>query len=527
MNPARDDAAVVIGIDVGTTAVKVTAFGVGTPTRASAEREYPMHQPRPGYEEQDPDQMMTAVLEALVECATGLAGREVLAIGLSSAMHGLIGLDADRRPVTPLVTWADSRALHEVNLLRGSGIASAARSGAPVHSMTPLAKIRWFVDHEPETVARVRWWVGLKDYLIQTLTGELVAERSCASGTGLLSLASGDWDPDLVELAGTTLDTLPPVHSTTAHLALLPEVASRAGLPEGLPVVLGAGDGPLGNLGVGALRPGVAGLSLGTSGAIRMVVPRPPTENDGSLFCYALTDDAWVVGAAISNGGMVARWAGQNFLRDIVGDAADPDERLLDLVATIEPGSEGLLMIPYLMGERAPLWDPSISGAYLGVRRQHTAAHFARAAIEGVGLQLGTLLQRLDAVHRVDEVRATGGTFRSTVWRDIVGACLDRPLVVVDSAEGSGLGAAALALFAIGRAGTLEAALALVSARASGDASPAPYRAPADVVATYVAGRRAVSRLLDALAPVGAVMAPRSSAPAVRVDTHDDATADR
>ena len=510
MNPARDDAAVVIGIDVGTTAVKVTAFGVSTPSRVSADREYPLRQPKPGYEEQDADQMMTAALEALTECAGRLGARPILAIGLSTAMHGLIGLDADRRPVTPLVTWADSRSLHEVSLLRGSGIASAQRSGAPVHSMTPLAKIRWFVDHEPETVARVRWWVGLKDYLIQTLTGELVAERSCASGTGLLNLATGDWDPELVELAGTTVATLPPVHSTTAHLPLLATVAAQTGLPEGLPVVLGAGDGPLGNLGVGALTPGVAGLSLGTSGAIRMVVPRPPRDNDGSLFCYALTDDAWVVGAAISNGGMVARWAGQNFLRDVVSDTIDPDQRLLDLVATIEPGSDGLLMIPYLMGERAPLWDPSIPGAYLGVRRQHTSAHFARAAIEGVGMQLGTLLQRLDAVHPVREVRATGGTFRSTVWRDIVGACLDRPLVVVDSAEGSGLGAAALALFAIGRADSLGAALALVSPTASEDApaGPLPYQAPAETVDTYRAARRAVSRLLEALAPVGAVMLP-------------------
>ena len=522
MNPVRDDAAVVIGIDVGTTAVKVTAFGAGTPTRISAEREYPMRQPRAGYEEQDPDQMMRAVLEALTECAAQLTRHPVLAIGLSSAMHGLIGLDADRRPVTPLVTWADSRSLHEVSLLRGSGIASAARSGAPVHSMTPLAKIRWFVDHEPETVANVRWWVGLKDYLIQTLTGDLVTERSCASGTGLLNLASGDWDPDLVELAGTTPAALPPVLSTTAHLPLLPAVAGRTGLPSAVPVVLGAGDGPLGNLGVGALRPGVAGLSLGTSGAIRMVVPHPPAENDGSLFCYALTDDAWVVGAAISNGGMVARWAGKNFLRDVLDDTTDPDQRLLDLVATVEPGSDGLLMIPYLMGERAPLWDPSIPGAFLGVRRQHTSAHFARAAIEGVGLQLGTLMQRLAAVHPVRQVRATGGTFRSTVWRDIIGACLDRPLVVVDSAEGSGLGAAALALFAVGHADSLEAALALVSPTAVGDAdSPDPeaYRAPAETVATYVAARRAVGRLLDALAPVGAVMAPRSPTPAVTVVT--------
>ena len=512
MSPARSGAAVVIGIDVGTTATKVSCFGIGDPLRVTADREYPLTQPRPGYEEQDSAQMMAAVLDALTECVSRLDGREVIAIGLSTAMHGLIGLDADRRPVTPLVTWADSRALEEAASMRLSGIASAARSGAPVHSMTPLAKIRWFVDHEPDTVARVRWWVGLKDLLVQTLTGELVAERSCASGTGLLSLATGDWDAELVALAGTTVAALPPVHSTTDRLPLLDAVARRVGLPGGVPVVLGAGDGPLGNLGVGALDPGVAGLSLGTSGAIRMVVPHPPADNDGSLFCYALTDDAWVVGAAISNGGIVARWAARNFLAD-PGDG-DTDARLLDLAATVPPGADGLVMIPYLMGERAPLWDPSIPGAYLGVRRRHTAAHFARAAVEGVGLQLGTLLQRIDRVHPVHQVRATGGTFRSTLWRDVVGGCLDRPLVVLDSAEGSGLGAAALALFAIGRAASLAAALSMVGPPGQHDGgdgvSVQPYEAPPALVATYREARAAVSDLLGPLARVGVVMQPRS-----------------
>ena len=225
-----------------------------------------------------------------------------------------------------------------------------------------------------------------------------------------------------------------------------------------------------------------------------------PANNDGSLFCYALTDDAWVIGAAISNGGIVARWAGGNFLPADGGDGDDdPDTRLLDLVATVPPGADGLLMIPYLMGERAPLWDPSIPGAYLGVRRRHSGAHFARAAVEGVGLQLGTLLERLAHVHPVRQVRATGGTFRSTVWRDIVAGCLDRPVVVVDSAEGSGLGAAALALLAVGRADTLAAALDLVHTPDE-QRGVTPYEAPDELVATYRQARLAVSELLDGLA---------------------------
>lgn len=499
----------VIGVDIGTTAAKVTAFVIASGQRISASREYPLQQPQPGWEVQDPDVMMAATIDALAECVAALDGVPVVAVGLSTAMHGLIGLGADRRPVTPLVTWADSRAAAEADLLRLSGVASAQRSGTPVHAMAPLAKIRWFVDHEPQTTARVRWWVGLKDYLVLTLTGDLVTERSCASGTGLMSLATGDWDADLVEASGTTLDHLPPIRSTTDQLALSDAIAARVGLPAGTPVVLGAGDGPMGNLGVGALEPGVAGLSLGTSGAIRMVVPRPPTENDGSLFCYALTDDAWVVGGAVSNGGMVARWAGQAFL-GVQADQEPRDADLVALAASAPAGCDGLVMIPYLMGERAPLWNPSIPGAYLGLRRGHTPAHLARAAIEGVGLQLGTLLDGLERVHPVREVRATGGVFRSELWREIVAGCLDRPVVLADAAEGSGLGAAALALCAIGQADSLHGAVALLGVDTTAEAEG--VTASEHLVHTYREARASVHRLLDALAPVAAVMNPHPHA---------------
>ena len=328
--------------------------------------------------------------------------------------------------------------------------------------MSPLTKLIWFSRHEPELCSRVRQWVGLKDFVLQALTGTLATELSSASGTGLLDLTTRTWNPVAMDLAGVREEQLSPILSTTAALGLTKTVAARLGLPTATPVVVGAGDGPLGNLGTGALRPGVVGLSIGTSGAVRMVVPRPVVDESGQLFCYALTDDAWVVGGAVSNGGIAVRWAGGVFGQDSGGERTS-DAELLELAASIPAGSDGLVTLPYLLAERAPLWDPSLTGAFLGVRHSHTRGHFVRSVVEGVALQLSAIVAEIDRVEPIVEIRATGGVFRSQVWREVAAAALGHPLTVTGGAEGSALGAAALGIHAVGRAATLELALDCLS----------------------------------------------------------------
>ncbi|MFZ5869059.1 MAG: gluconokinase [Actinomycetota bacterium] len=462
MSAHHPPAHVVIGLDVGTTAAKAVAFGIGSPWRHVAVREYPLLEPAPGWQVQDPASVLAAAASAVAECSAAAARSDVLAVCVSTAMHGLVGLDAGVRPVTPLVTWADARAHEQAAWLRTTDDADRLHrvSGTPIHPMTPLTKLMWFARNDPETCARVRWWAGLKDLVLHWLTGTLATELSSASATGLLDARSGTWSPQALDLAGITADQLPPVLPTTSTLGLAADAARRVGLPRGTPVVVGAGDGPLGNVGTGALTPGVAGLSLGTSGAVRMLVPAPPADLDRSLFCYAVTEDAWVVGGAVSNGGIVVRWATRALAPDLVAapDGPSADEQLLDLAGSVPPGSDGLLMLPYLLPERAPLWDPDLPGAYLGLRHGHTRAHLARAAVEGVALQLSTIVEALDGIEPVTTVRATGGALRSTLWTSVLASAMDRPLVCVGDAEGSALGAAALGLFALGRAPSLQAA---------------------------------------------------------------------
>lgn len=506
-------AEVVIGVDCGTTAAKVSAFGLcapanGMPWRHTAVREYPLLHPSPGWAVQQPDVLITAVFAALTDVVAACHGARVLALSLSSAMHGLIGLDSGMRALTPLVTWADSRAAEQAAALKADGVAPLLlhRSGTPVHSMSPLTKLLWFRAHEPALFGQVRYWIGLKDRLVWALTGVLATELSCASGTGLLDVSTGDWSAETLALAGVEASQLPPVLDTTAALGLGKAPAAQVGLPVTTPVVLGAGDGPLGNLGTGAIGDGVAGLSIGTSGAIRTIIPKPEVDADAGLFCYALTRDAWALGGAISNGGSVLRWAGDVFGPQQHQATGRPDDAaVLALATSIPPGSDGLVALPYLMAERAPLWDPTLAGAFLGVRAGHTRGHFVRAGIEGVAQQLWTILARLDRVTPISEVRATGGVFRSALWRQILADVLDRPVTVTDGAEGSALGAAALGLVGIGRAPDPAAALAMLRPDdVAGAAAPATRPDPA-VSAVYADARSRIPALVASYATVAAL----------------------
>ena len=357
----------------------------------------------------------------------------------------------------------------------------------------------------------VRWWVGLKDYVLWHLTGPLVTELSSASGTGLLDIGSRTWNPAALELAGVSVDCLPPVLDTTATLSL----SAQAGAPGR---AAGRDNGRAGRGRRATREPRRRSHRARGSGLVARHQrggahgrTEPRTDPDGTLFCYALTDSAWVVGGAVSNGGIVVRWAGSALAPDLTATPVGPtvDEQVLELAAAVAAGCDGLMMLPYLLSERAPLWDPDLPGAYLGLRRHHTRAHLVRAAVEGVCLQLSAVVDRLDQIEPVTSVRATGGVFRSPLWRDVMAAMLDRPLTIATDAGGSALGAAALGLYAVGLSPRLEDAPALLLPVPSADANeihPDP-----SLVAAYADTRNAVAELIHALGAVAYLFrAPRS-----------------
>ena len=487
---------VVLGVDVGTTSTKVVAFDAGGGPRARAEADYPLVEPMPGRAEQDPAAILAAVVEA-VRAATREAetgGASVAGLSFSSAMHSLLALDEQGRPVTPSIIWADTRAAPQAERLRADpiGLGLHQRTGTPVHPMSPLTKLAWFREQDSTTFAAAWKWVGIKDYLFHHLTGEYVMDHSCASGTGLMELATLAWDAEALEVAGIAADRLPELVPSTHVSQLKAGAAEKLGLAAGTAVVAGGGDGPLANLGLGAVRPGVAACSIGTSGAIRVVVEAPAVDPLGRVFCYALTPGRWIVGGAINNGGVVLQWAEKALTPDF---GEHGETALLELVASVPAGSDGLLMLPYLLSERAPHWSALARGAYVGLTNTHGRAHLVRAALEGVCLQLALVLHSVEeAGNEIREIRATGGFARSPEWRQMLADALDIEIGFPKGQEGSSFGAALVGMEALGLIESIEIAADLT-------AIESVVRPDPDAVATYRTLLPVFASLYDALVP--------------------------
>ena len=460
--PAAGRGAVVIGVDIGTTSTKSVAYDGTGAAVASHSVGYPLHEPFAGYAEQDPDVIYAAVLET-VRAVVAAGPGPVAGLSFSTAMHSLIGLDTDDVPITPSVTWADSRAGSQAERLRASarGLALHRRTGTPVHPMAPLAKLLWFHEQEPKLCEQVGHWVGIKDYVLLRLSGALVTDHSVASGTGLMDIHRLEWDAEALSIAAVVEEQLPQLVPTTTVLpGITASAAAVTGLPIDTPVVVGAGDGPLANLGLGAVRPGVAACSIGTSGALRVMVEQPAVDPLGGVFCYALTEQRWVVGGAINNGGIVLEWTGEALAPDL-GDK--PQEELLALAAAAPAGSGGLIMLPYLLSERAPHWSSLPRGAYIGLTNGHRREHLVRAALEGVCQQLALVLQSMRAAgNEIREVRASGGFARSPLWRQMLADALGMEVRFPAGHEGSSFGAALLGMQALGMIESIEVAADLV-----------------------------------------------------------------
>jgi len=500
---------VVIGVDIGTTSTKAVAFDTAGHELAARSIGYDLHEPAPGRAEQDPDEIVAAVLGTVRQLTEELTVK-VAALSFSSAMHSLIGLDPDGRPVTASITWADSRASLQAERVRASsgGLALHRRTGTPVHPMAPLSKLIWFHEQEPKLCEQVGHWVGIKEYVLLRLCEALVMDHSIASGSGLMDIQTLAWDSQALQLAGITAEQLPELVATTTILpGLTPAAAEATGLPQDTPVVVGAGDGPLANLGLGAVAPGVAACSIGTSGALRVMVEHAAVDPLGGVFCYALTEDRWVVGGAINNGGVVLQWTGEALAPDL-GEKSE--EELLALAGTAPVGSGGLIMLPYLLSERAPHWSSLPRGAYIGLTHEHRREHLIRAALEGVCQQLALVLHSMRAAgNEIRQVRATGGFARSPLWRQMLADALGMEIQFPAGHEGSSFGAALLGMQALGLIESVEVAADLVTIEDVVRPDPA-------AAALYASLLPVFSGLYDALLPTYTAL--RRLAPSLPVD---------
>jgi gluconokinase len=456
-----------IGVDLGTTNCKVVAVSDCGSLLASASSDYSLYTPHSGWVEQKPEEVWAGVLIALRSLLLKLPdGAQAAGLSLSGAMHSSFPMDAAGQPLAPAMTWADQRATPQAAALRARCDPHALylRTGCPVTPFYHLSKLRWWLEEASDLVRGTAKFVMIKDWVLYRLTGALVSDLSMASSTGLLDNRRLDWDPEALDLAGVKPGQLPRLISPSAVVgSLLPAAAQATGLTGGLPVVAGASDGGLANLGAGAAAPGQSVITVGTSGAVRRLVAEPLLDPRERTWCYLVSEGRWFAGGAINNGGLALRWVRERFYPEMEGEAGFV--RLMDEAASVAPGAGGVLLLPYFTGERSPHWDPAVRATLAGLGLEHGRPHIARAVLEGVAFCLADVWEALAAAPvSADPVHLTGGITHSPLWEQIVADVIGIPMAPVDVADASALGAAMLAQWGIGAAPSLESLAQRVTA---------------------------------------------------------------
>ncbi|MDB4867522.1 MAG: gntK [Cohnella sp.] len=463
-----------IGVDIGTTSTKAVLFEDNGKVIAQANEGYPLFTPKSSIAEQDPDQIFQAVIQTVkqVVAQTAVRPEQLLFLSFSSAMHSIIAVDADGKPLTKCITWADNRSAEWSDRLKRdmNGHELYLRTGTPIHPMSPITKLMWLRHDFPEVFQKTAKFISIKEYVFAKLFREYVVDYSIASCTGLFNLEQLNWDEEALRIAGISSHQLSALVPTTHVMqGLQPIYAEEMGLEETTRFVVGASDGVLSNLGVGAIEPGVVAATIGTSGAIRTVVDRPLTDPKGRTFCYALTERHWVIGGPVNNGGMLFRWVRDELAASEIDTAKrlglDAYDLLNRMAERVRPGSDGLLFHPYMTGERAPLWNANARGSFFGLTMHHGKEHMIRAVLEGVIFNLYTVLLAMEEqIGRPTRIQATGGFARSPLWRQMMADIFDQTVVIPESFESSCLGAAVLGLFAIGQADSLDVVSSMIGA---------------------------------------------------------------
>lgn len=438
----------IIGMDVGTTATKGVLYDENGKVVFSASKGYPLIQTKIGQAEEDPKVIFDAVQEVIF-ALTQKADGEIAAISWSSQMHSLIGLDKDNNLLTNSITWADNCAKNVVQDAKKSGLARKIyqKTGMPMHPMAPIYKMLWLKDNEPELFNQVKKWIGIKEYLIFRLTGKLIIDTTMAAGTGMLNLKTLTWDQGLLDTLNVKQEQLPEIAQPTEIVApIKEEYVQKLGIDSDTKIVLGASDGYLSTIGVNAIDSDHFALNVGTSGAVRTIVDQPKIDQNASYFCYPIDKKHYLLGGPVNNGGIVFNWARQTLF-----DAGKTPQDYLDVAQSAPAGSRNLIFLPYLGGERAPIWDANARGSFVGLTRMHQKTEMARAVIEGIIFNLyDAAFSLIKNTKKPVAINATGGFLKSDFVRQLCADIFNMPIVTMKEQQSGTLAAMFLARQALG-----------------------------------------------------------------------------
>jgi gluconokinase len=438
----------VIGIDIGTGSAKAVAVNDSGHAFYSTQKSYPTLLTSEGFATQDPEAVWRAVITCVSELTHKLNIRPA-AISFSCAMHSLLTVNELGAPLTALVIWSDTRSAHIAETLNASsdGEGFYRATGTPIHAMTPLCKIRWLKENLPDVFRQAHKFISIKEFIWWKLFGVYEIDYSIASATGMFALGTPEWYSAALDWAGISPVKLStPVDTDHLRNGINAGLAQELNIGTDTPFVIGASDGCLANVGSFATAPGCAAITIGSSGAIRIFSKQPVLQFPAMPFCYRLNGEEYICGGPINNGGIVLHWLLQTFMQ-IDAAGADDYATLFNKIAGITCGADGLLFLPYLTGERAPVWDAKSCGTFFGLARHHTTAHMMRAAVEGVCFAIYEVLEMIEyGAGPIHQLNVSGGFTQSTVWLQMIANVTGKKLSLVQTDDASAVGAGFLAL---------------------------------------------------------------------------------
>ncbi|MEA2573881.1 MAG: xylulokinase [Chloroflexia bacterium] len=450
-----------LGVDIGTSGSKAVLIDADGSVLATGTGDYPMYTPRPLWAEQDPRDWWATTVSAIRQAlqAGGASGEDVAAVGLTGQMHGLVLLDEAGEVLRPCIMWNDQRTGPQCDeITRKLGLPRLLDLIAnPALPGFTAPKIVWVREHEPEVYARARHVLLPKDYVRYRLTGEYAMEVSDGSGTALLDVRNRRWSGEMLSALDIPPAWLPECYeSTVPSTNITRQAAEEIGLKVGTPVVGGGGDQAAGAVGSGIIKQGVISVTLGTSGVVFAATESFLLEPEGRLhaFCHAVPGRWHLMGVMLSAAGSL-RWFRDTFGHEELARAGVEGSDVYDLLcqeaSTAPAGSEGLIFLPYLTGERTPYPDPDAKGVFLGLTLRHGKEHMVRSVLEGVAFGLRDSLELMRSMGvEITQVRASGGGARSPLWRQILADVFNSEIVLTNVTEGAAYGAALIAGAGVG-----------------------------------------------------------------------------
>lgn len=437
----------IIGVDIGTGSIKTIAMNFNGKVLGS-DRYY--YQTVGESSELD----VHFIFEAFRSSIRGMVekmGSDPAAVSLSSMMHGIMAVAEDCHPLSNLILWSDTRSREISSRLRNthSGNKIYINTGTPVHAMSPLCKVKWMKEREENIFHKAHKFISIKEFIWYQLFGEYVVDYSVASATGFFNIDKKLWDADALSFIPIEEKKLSrPVPTSYLNKNIKPSIAGELGIAHDTPFCIGGSDGCLANLGSLCLEPSVVAITIGTSAAVRLTRNKPLRDVESMPFNYILDDDHFICGGAINNGGNIIEWLVDRLISPAHGQ--DRFENVFKLIGSVPVGSDGLLFLPYLHGERAPVWDEQSSGVYFGVKSVHGSPHFARAAMEGVCFALADILFLMERLAGpVHEIKLSGGLARTGILTQMLADITGKNILVQTEEDSSAIGACYLGLKAI------------------------------------------------------------------------------